>query len=331
MNRIFFAVGIIVGVAGCSSVEKKTQTEASLPAKAATLAKASPSFDCAKSTNPVESTVCESAELPKLDRLMDQLYQAQFKKASKEKKKALKDTQRDWIAFRNSCSENPPADSTECVYEAYQNRIVELGGENQWIELYRNHCLAQAGSPSCRELADVQAKRNKYPELIQDLTPSCEPHVMKNMSGACYQRALAFVETKKLPEALRAADQVCAQDPDHYAACGFKLRYLKPTDKNGWMGVYDSSSGELYIDRGEGDLLVFTADTVWANGHTCSWKKIGKPVKDTVQFETDSDEPNCKPIAVRKGDRISIQDPDRGCQVYCGARGSFADEFARRP
>lgn len=77
-----------------------------------------PSFDCAKSSSAVEHMICGNQDLAELDQEMAVAYRRAFNTSSMAW--ALRDTQQAWIKNRNICT------STQCVGNAYKNRIIEL-------------------------------------------------------------------------------------------------------------------------------------------------------------------------------------------------------------
>ena len=90
------------------------------PASAAT-----PSFDCTKAQNPVESLVCTENDLAKLDREVARLFLlARNGLRGNPRLPELIGTQRGWIRARDACSKQP--DARVCVVESYANRIQEL-------------------------------------------------------------------------------------------------------------------------------------------------------------------------------------------------------------
>ncbi len=75
------------------------------------------SFDCAKAQSKVEKLICADAELSKLDEDLAAAYVAAIKDAGNA---GVRQTQKQWAAQRNSCTE------VVCVKDAYVKRIAEL-------------------------------------------------------------------------------------------------------------------------------------------------------------------------------------------------------------
>lgn len=75
------------------------------------------SFDCAKAQSKVEKLICADAELSKLDEDLAVAYVAAIKDAGNA---GVRQTQKQWVAQRNSCTE------VACVKDAYVKRIAEL-------------------------------------------------------------------------------------------------------------------------------------------------------------------------------------------------------------
>ena len=75
------------------------------------------SFDCAKAQTNVEKMICVDADLSKLDEDLAVAYAA----ALKDKGNAgFRQTQKQWVAQRNSCTE------VACVKDAYVKRVAEF-------------------------------------------------------------------------------------------------------------------------------------------------------------------------------------------------------------
>ncbi|MBK1647412.1 DUF3298 domain-containing protein [Rhabdochromatium marinum] len=77
------------------------------------------SFDCSQAAHPVEQLICNEAELSSLDQRLATLYQQAREKVGADIK-PLQAQQRDWLTERNAC------DTSECVAEAYRQRIAAL-------------------------------------------------------------------------------------------------------------------------------------------------------------------------------------------------------------
>lgn len=85
---------------------------------------ASPSFDCAKATAPVEKLICGDAGLAASDRKVAELYAALLKNVSADDAVKQRTAQRAWLNQRNACGTN--RDAKGCTTEIYQRRVVEL-------------------------------------------------------------------------------------------------------------------------------------------------------------------------------------------------------------
>lgn len=114
-----------------------TTSPASLPADAPPLSPASaiarpssaalarPSFDCNRASTPTETTLCNNPALAMLDVQLSELYLRQLPGQAPQKAKAQQE-QRNWLAQRNRCG----ADAS-CLFNAYSERIAQLGAANQ--------------------------------------------------------------------------------------------------------------------------------------------------------------------------------------------------------
>lgn len=77
----------------------------------------SPSFDCAKASNATEKLICSNRSLAQSDVELMKAYKIAQKKSEPTQ---LKQSQRAWMAVRNSCMDVP------CVAAAYKQRLSEL-------------------------------------------------------------------------------------------------------------------------------------------------------------------------------------------------------------
>lgn len=79
------------------------------------------SFDCGKASTPTETTICYDAELSAMDDLMGETYKRSFETAGWMTGTQIKESQKEWLALRNACGDNP-----DCIYGAYADRISDL-------------------------------------------------------------------------------------------------------------------------------------------------------------------------------------------------------------
>ena len=78
------------------------------------------SFDCGKATSEVEKLICGDDELSKLDESLNKAYLQALQRT--DIKKQTIESQRQWLKNeRNACQ------NAECIKEAYETRIKELG------------------------------------------------------------------------------------------------------------------------------------------------------------------------------------------------------------
>lgn len=82
-----------------------------------------PSFDCAKASTLVESTICADPLLARLDAALAKTYgDIRASDIGEDARSYLRTTQREWIRERNECSD------VRCIETAYRNRIDEVCG-----------------------------------------------------------------------------------------------------------------------------------------------------------------------------------------------------------
>jgi uncharacterized protein len=92
-----------------------------------------PSFDCSKSSNVVEKTICASSTLSQMDRKLSDSYRASLALLSKEGKVSFQNGQRQWIQVtREVCDRSPfpklpyMPTSEQCLEKHYRERLVQL-------------------------------------------------------------------------------------------------------------------------------------------------------------------------------------------------------------
>lgn len=83
----------------------------------------SPSFVCAADRGTVEQAICHDADLSAKDREMAQLYFQKRKNLVGDDGARFIQSQRDWLAKRNACSDPR---LRQCVADLYDSRITEL-------------------------------------------------------------------------------------------------------------------------------------------------------------------------------------------------------------
>lgn len=77
------------------------------------------SFDCAKASTPIETTICSNSQLSAMDEDLDAAYKKALVYAASAD--AVKKRQREWLKTeRNTCK------TASCVKAAYEKRLKEL-------------------------------------------------------------------------------------------------------------------------------------------------------------------------------------------------------------
>jgi len=79
------------------------------------------SFDCAKAATESERAICDSPALAAWDAELADVYAAVLAKRSGTEESALRQTQRAWIAARDSCDAD-----RDCLAERYRKRLTAL-------------------------------------------------------------------------------------------------------------------------------------------------------------------------------------------------------------
>lgn len=83
-------------------------------------ARPTPSFDCKRTTNPTELTICGSFSLAALDRGVA-LALKQLSEEFPDRARDLQQSQAQWVSERNACGTN-----TKCIDDSLQKRISDL-------------------------------------------------------------------------------------------------------------------------------------------------------------------------------------------------------------
>jgi uncharacterized protein len=88
-----------------------------------------PSFNCARTTNVVERSICADRSLSILDREVASLYRRATTKLAPSDARNLATEQRDFLANRNQCARRT-SDRMACIQTAYEMRSLRLG---EWL------------------------------------------------------------------------------------------------------------------------------------------------------------------------------------------------------
>jgi len=86
------------------------------------------SFDCGKATSEVEKIICSSDELSKLDESLNKAFLEALRRT--DIKKRTIESQRQWLKNKRNACQN-----AECLKEAYETRIKELGLSSHGIAI----------------------------------------------------------------------------------------------------------------------------------------------------------------------------------------------------
>ena len=146
-----------------------------------------PSYDCSKASNKVESIICQTPELQRLDNKLHHIYQTVLRQISSEEKPLLRAFQRGWIKGRDDCWKSDKLG--QCIEDNYKTRVTELE--------------IQAGSTPIPEPVSYQCQHQRlmvyfYNEteipvaVINELNPSSPDqqiiaYISRGASGAKYE------------------------------------------------------------------------------------------------------------------------------------------------
>ena len=133
MLKILTPVMALLALAACTpsgtstSTSTSTSTEVTYPVAAASMSSssmtASPSFDCAKTTDDAEAVICANPQLARLDGEMTRVYDIVTKAADTDRTQLTR-LQGGWMAQRDACTAT--TDKTGCLVSAYAQRINDL-------------------------------------------------------------------------------------------------------------------------------------------------------------------------------------------------------------
>jgi uncharacterized protein YecT (DUF1311 family) len=98
-------------------------------------AAATASFDCARTSAPIEKLICSNDDLAALDAALGQAYGARRQGLSRDEAAALRRDQRQWLADRLAACDAPgaldassPDETVPCLLDLYRERMLALGG-----------------------------------------------------------------------------------------------------------------------------------------------------------------------------------------------------------
>ncbi len=99
---------------------------------------ASPGFDCAEASLPVENVICQSERLSRQDMKKSRLYRNVMKAVDEDQKQGIRSRQLDWLLLRNKSCDLSFSEAETCLLELYRKRnnelsalLVETAGRSQ--------------------------------------------------------------------------------------------------------------------------------------------------------------------------------------------------------
>lgn len=113
------------------------------------------SFDCGKSTTPVERIICATPDISEMDATLQEVYEPTV--AREDANGSLKASQRAWLAQRNKCAD------AACLRQLYDKRITELacGYNNTGSAIGANLCHSSRLRQAEQALKPLQARHVK--------------------------------------------------------------------------------------------------------------------------------------------------------------------------
>jgi len=103
-----------------------------------------PSFECNQKLSSIETSICTSKELSKLDLSLSELYNKVY--STLRSTQDLKFAQRQWVKTRNQCKDNM------CLIKAYQTRIEKLKQITPTKLPYEPKLIYSKSQSLCREV-----------------------------------------------------------------------------------------------------------------------------------------------------------------------------------
>lgn len=282
-------------------------------------------FDCANANTFAEKYVCSQEKLSALDTILNEVYATKRKHLTTAEQELLKQEQVAWLGEREECMENLPSDTWFCMLNTYHNRIIAMGGIEHLLAYYKQRCTEEEWE--CITAGDLEWKRGNLDNAVHYYSIMCNADRDGDQGNSCYKKAGVLEQLGKLEEARSLYVKTC-EARDHNEACAAAERLNPmPGDADDWTGLYRSDTGTLFIKKRSAGLYVFNFDTTWANGHLCGYKSTFTLMNGEPVVPADEYYPECQPKIVKKGDSLSIKDPDRQCQHICGVRASFEETF----
>lgn len=208
------------------------------------------SFDCQKSTTPVERMICSDSEISKLDESVNDKYKAALLKATVPD--SVRQKQRHWLKNRNSCN------NSGCIKINYINRIDELTErEKELKEIRLKLAIPQYSKDNnyefCTRLLD-SVKNWKNVEVLSPVvtTDSLDDPLLRKQLGKCEPR----IFTKTVQIEPRVWNE-------------FDLDSMSESERDEWgMGFITRKGFRLYqanIDndtKNSNELILYGAGTI---------------------------------------------------------------------
>jgi uncharacterized protein YecT (DUF1311 family) len=138
-----------------------------------------PSFDCSKTSYPIENVICSDAELSVLDSDLSKKF-AEVKKEHPHNGTFLLHDQRKWLKRRLQCSphgkDEPPTEErkqfyVDCLSRLYKERIKVLSYPEFWppfSELNVNKAIERLRTMDPQDLYDIMTDENR--EMLSELS-----------------------------------------------------------------------------------------------------------------------------------------------------------------
>lgn len=175
---------------------------------------ATPSFDCAQASEPVEKLICDNAAIGDLDgRLGAAFRRAQARDPQNADTRSAEEQQ--WLNERDAACQIDKADAVDCLARFYRIRIGELEGDGSFacrraIRLYeKSTSEVEYNTNRPLALAACAAEASKFPRvrtMARSLLANCDkldegaggadtgPHLVESCMIDAYRYLIDFEE-----------------------------------------------------------------------------------------------------------------------------------------
>lgn len=134
-----------------------------------------PSFDCKKAKTRVEKAICSDKDLSKMDQELSEVYKDLWNRLGVKERKALKDSQAEWLKVRDGASQvKSNMNMLQVLNDVYSIRIVELIGDRDYPGTGMGEAEKESGGETILKLVSkedisyfdsMEKKHPPYPDV----------------------------------------------------------------------------------------------------------------------------------------------------------------------